>query len=253
VSSLPDWIQLLGYLFFAAALLVALYFCWPAGGEAKAPVTPAAWPRRKAPARPAPQIEDVAALIERTDAHERYAAGHASRVAKLASALAHAAGVEREERGRIHQAALLHDLGMLDVPPDLIAKPQLLTQVEFQQIARHTLRGAARALEVTGDREIAGWVRWSHERWDGLGFPDGLAGEQIPLGARILRLADSAEAMLQDRPYRPAMVPDAVKAEINRLAGIAFDPTLAAVFVDYVLPRQLLQEVAGSEQTPPEA
>jgi HD-GYP domain-containing protein (c-di-GMP phosphodiesterase class II) len=251
---LPDWIQLLGYLFFAAALLVAVYFLWPGGEAAEAPARPPMWPRRKAaPPRPAPQIEDVAALIERVDAHERYRPGHASRVAKFASALAHAVGVEREERARIHQAALLHDVGMLEVAPDLVSKPQLLTQVEFQQIARHTLRGAARALEVTGDREIAGWVRWSHERWDGLGFPDGLSAEQIPLGARILRIADSAEAMLQDRPYRPAMVPDEVKAEINRLAGIAFDPTLAALFVDYVLPRQLLQEVSGSDIATPEA
>jgi HD-GYP domain-containing protein (c-di-GMP phosphodiesterase class II) len=249
---LPDWIQLLGYLFFAAALLVALYFLWPGGDAPQARVAPAGWPRRKAAPRQAPQLEDVAALIERADAHERYTPGHAARVARLASALAHAVGVEREERGRIHQAGLLHDLGMLDVPPDLVAKPQLLTQAEFQQIARHPLRGAARALEITGDREIAGWVRWSHERWDGLGFPDGLSGEQIPLGARILRLADSAEAMLQDRPYRPAMVPDEVKAEINRLAGIAFDPTLAALFVDFVLPRQLLQEVAGSDAATPE-
>ncbi|MEB3329845.1 MAG: HD domain-containing phosphohydrolase [Candidatus Sericytochromatia bacterium] len=253
MSSLPDWIQLLGYLFFAAALLVALYFLWPGGEPPRPTAAPATWPRRKAAPPRAPHLEDVAALIERTDAHERYPAGHAARVARLASALAHAVGVEREERGRIHQAALLHDLGMLDVATDLVAKPQLLTQAEFLQVARHTLRGAARALEITGDREVAGWVRWSHERWDGLGFPDGLAGEQIPLGARILRLADSAEAMLQDRPYRPALVPDEVKAEINRLAGIAFDPMLAAVFVDYVLPRQLLQEVEGAEAPGPEA
>jgi HD-GYP domain-containing protein (c-di-GMP phosphodiesterase class II) len=88
-------------------------------------------------------------------------------------------------------------------------------------------------------------VRWHHERWDGLGYPDGLAGRQIPLPARILRLADTAEAMLQPRPYRPAFAGEEVVNEINRLAGVAFDPDLARIFVDYVLPRYLEEQATA--------
>ncbi len=242
MASLPDWIQLLGYLFLFAAVLVAVYLFLPASKPLERSGS-GAWRRRPAPPK---QRVDPAELIEQADAHERYAAGHAERVAKLAAALAVAAGLPRDLCERIHQAALYHDLGMLDVPAELIAKPGGLSAAEWAQVWRHPVKGAARILDLTRDAEMATWVRWAHERWDGLGYPDALAGADVPLPARILRLADSAEAMLQSRPYRPAMVPDDVAREINRLSGIVYDPALVPLFVDYVLPNHVLQQVGGS-------
>ena len=239
MTSFSDWASLFGYLCFFLASLAIFYFLLP--GPAREGEEEPGWAfRRKAPARP----KDLETLVHEADAHEHYAPGHARRVADLALALADAVAFPPEERGRLERAALLLDVGVLELPAELLAKPGLLSQPELHLVWTHPARGASRALEVTRDQTIATWVRWSHERWDGLGYPDGLAGSQIPLPARILRLADSAEAMTQARPYRPAMRPEDAMAEINRLAGIAYDPELVRIFVDYVLPRRLGGEAA---------
>lgn len=232
MTSLSDWAYLFGYACFFLASLAVFYFLLPGPRDDEDP----GWAFRRAkPAKP----KDLEALVREADAHERYQPGHARRVADLALALADAVALPAEERTRLERAALLHDVGELEIPGELLAKPGLLTQPELHRLWTHAARGAQRALEVTKDPAVAAWVRWSHERWDGLGYPDGLAGPQIPLPVRILRLADTAEAMTQARPYRPAMAPEEAMAEINRLAGIAYDPELARIFVDYVLPRQL--------------
>ncbi|MEB3198508.1 MAG: HD domain-containing phosphohydrolase [Candidatus Sericytochromatia bacterium] len=243
MTSLSDFVQLLGYLFLFGAILVLVYYLLPAQAPGEAPR--AAPAPRKGGTKPHRAI-DMADLIAQSDAHERYVPGHAGRVARLASALAGAAGLPAELRARIHQAGLLHDIGMMEVPAELLARSSVLPQADMGPIWRHPVRGAAKALELTKDPELAGWVRASHERWDGLGYPDGLAGEEIPLPARILRIADSAEAMLQDRPYRPALIPDEVSAELIRFSGVMYDPHLVPLFVDYVLPHYLLQEVSSS-------
>lgn len=234
MTSLSDWAAIFGYLCFFLASLAAFYFLLP-GPRGEGEEDPGWAFRRAKPAKP----KDLEALVREADAHERYAPGHARRVADLALALADAVGLAADERPRLERAALLHDVGELEIPGEVLAKPGLLSQPELHRLWTHAARGAERALAVTRDPAVATWVRWSHERWDGLGYPDGLAGEQIPLPARILRLADSAEAMTQARPYRPAMRPEDAMAEIDRLAGIAYDPELARVFVDYVLPRKL--------------
>lgn len=234
MTYLADWASLFGYFCLFLALLAIFYFVLP--GPRGADDADPGWAfRRRQPAKP----KGLEALVAEADAHERYAPGHARRVADLALALADAVALPAPERARLERAALLHDVGELELPAELLAKPGLLGQAELHHVWTHTAGGARRALEVTHDPAVATWVRWSHERWDGLGYPDGLAGTQIPLPARILRLADSAEAMTQARPYRPAMQPEEAMAEINRLAGIAYDPELARVFVDYVLPRHL--------------
>ncbi len=240
MTTFSDWAALFGYLCFFFASLAVFYFLLP-GPKGEGDEDASGAFRRAKPAKP----KDLDALVREADAHERYGPGHARRVADLALALADAVALPAEERGRLERAALLHDVGELDFPADLLAGSGLLSQPDLHRVWTHTARGAQRALEVTNDPTVATWVRWSHERWDGLGYPDGLAGTQIPLPARILRLADSAEAMTQARPYRPAMRPEDAMAEINRLAGIAYDPELARIFVDYVLPRKL-----GREQAP---
>lgn len=234
MTGFADWAALFGYLCFFLACLAIFYFLLP-GPRGEGDEDPGWAFRRAKPAKP----RDLEALVREADAHERYQPGHARRVAELALALADAVALPAEERGRLERAALLHDVGALELPADLLARPGLLSQPELHRVWTHTARGAQRALELTKDPAVAMWVRWSHERWDGLGYPDGLAGTQIPLPVRILRLADSAEAMTQARPYRPAMSPEDAAAEINRLAGISYDPELARIFVDYVLPRKL--------------
>ena len=112
-----------------------------------------------------------------------------------------------------------------------------LSQPELFRLWEHPARGAQPALEITGNQTVSQWVRWHHERWDGLGYPDGLAGTAIPLPARILRLADSADAMLHPRPYRGALSPEETTSELNRLAAVSYDPDLARVFVNVVLPQ----------------
>ena len=234
--------QLLGYLFLFAAVLAAVYLFVPAGQ----PVDRLS-PRLMRHSKPRPQRAiDSSEWLERADAHEHHSRGHAERVATLASALAAAAGLPPDVGDRVHQAALYHDLGLLDVSTDLISKRDRLSQREFSQVWHHSVKGAARVLELTRDAEMATWVRWAHERWDGLGYPDALAGQDIPLPARILRLADSAESMLQERPYRPAMVPDEVAHELNRLAGIVYDPSLVPLFLNLVLPNYLFRTAGGA-------
>jgi HD-GYP domain-containing protein (c-di-GMP phosphodiesterase class II) len=124
-----------------------------------------------------------------------------------------------------------------------------LTQPELFRLWEHPARGAQLALEITGNQTVSQWVRWHHERWDGLGYPDGLTGSAIPLPARILRLADSADAMLHARPYRGAMSLEDATTELNRLTAISYDPDLAKVFIHEVLPQFL--EAASRPAPPP--
>lgn len=242
MSSLSDWASLFGYFCLFLALLTGFYFVLP--GPRRDDEEAAGWGFGK-PGKAAPK--GLEALVAEADAHERYAPGHARRVADLALALADAIAFPPAERARLEQAALLHDIGELVTPADLLGKPGLLSQPELHQLWKHPAAGAERALALTKDPVVATWVRWSHEHWDGLGYPDGLAGTQIPLPARILRLADSAEAMSQARPYRGALALHDLCTEINRLAGISYDPELARIFVDYVLPRWAEQAAGGKD------
>lgn len=243
MSSLSDWASLFGYFCLFLALLTAFYFVLPSPRRDE---DEEGWTFRK-PGKA--QAKSLAALVAEADAHERYAPGHARRVADLALALADAIAFPPAERARLEQAALLHDVGELDTAAELIGKPGLLTQPELHKLWKHPAAGAARTMALTKDPIVASWVRWSHERWDGLGYPDGLAGPQIPLPARILRLADSLEAMSQVRPYRGALDLQEAGTEINRLAGISYDPELARIFVDYVLPRWAEKRGAGAPPT----
>jgi HD-GYP domain-containing protein (c-di-GMP phosphodiesterase class II) len=224
-----DWLQIMGYLLLLVAVGYGVYQFLP---RATPRVESAPSPRPQGPARRSP-----AEWGRLADEAEGYAPGHAERVAALAIALADAIGLADSERNPLYQAALLHDVGEIDFEPALLARPGPLNQAELFRLWDHPARGAQVAIEVTGHQSVAQWVRWNHERWDGLGYPDGLVGTAIPLPARIIRLADSADAMLHVRPYRDAMSLEATMAEINRLAGVSYDPDLARVFVDYVLPQ----------------
>jgi diguanylate cyclase (GGDEF)-like protein len=155
---------------------------------------------------------------------------HMSVVADLAGAVAEALGLGAADVAEIRRAAELHDVGKIAVPAAILAKPGALTDAEWGFVRRHTLIGERilRAAPTLG--EAARLVRWSHERWDGGGYPDGLHGEETPLGARIIAVCDSYEAMTGDRPYHAAMPAAAAIAELRRCAGSQFDPRVVEAF-----------------------
>jgi diguanylate cyclase (GGDEF)-like protein len=151
-------------------------------------------------------------------------------VAELAESTARRLGLGEEEIEQISHAAELHDIGKVAIPDAILSKPGPLDPREWEFIRRHTLIGeriiaAAPALGV-----VAGLVRSSHERWDGTGYPDRLPGQEIPLGARVVGVADAFNAMTSERPYSPAVPPDLAIMELRRHAGTQFDPVVVEAF-----------------------
>ena len=138
---------------------------------------------------------------------------------------------------------MLHDLGKLAIPDAVLHKPGALDDAEWQEIRRHPEVGA-RILTHAGLSDVAAWVYAHHERLDGTGYPLGLAGEEIPLEARILAVADAYEAMIADRPYRAGMDAAAAIAELLACAGSQFDPAVVEAFLPTVDPKRLVPAVA---------
>jgi diguanylate cyclase (GGDEF)-like protein len=156
---------------------------------------------------------------------------HLSEVAVLAGAISLRLGLSPEKAEEVKRAAMLHDIGKLAIPESILSKPGPLTASELEFVRQHTVIGErilAATPSLAGSAEI---VRSSHEWWDGTGYPDGLAGEHIPLGARIVAVCDAFDAMTSARAYRPRRsVPEAVE-ELRRCAGTQFDPTVVELFV----------------------
>ena len=173
----------------------------------------------------------ISSLIRALDAKDQYTRGHSDRVAALARQLALSIGVDEKTAERFHIAGLLHDVGKIGVPESVLCKPGRLTDDEFAFIMRHPEIGYRILDGVPGMEDLLPGVMHHHERYDGKGYPHGLAGEDIPLIARILCLADTFDAMSSNRAYRSAMTRETVLAEIEKCAGSQFDPELAPVFV----------------------
>ncbi|MBV8781754.1 MAG: HD-GYP domain-containing protein [Phycisphaerae bacterium] len=165
------------------------------------------------------------------DAKDTYTCGHSERVGLLASRLATAAGLSTEQAERYRLAGLVHDVGKIGVSESVLSKTGRLTDAEFAQMKKHPEIGYQILRDIPLMDDILPGVLHHHERYDGKGYPTKLAGEDIPLIARVLALADTFDAMSSTRSYRPAMPRDAVLAEIKRCSGTQFDPTLAAAFV----------------------
>src|SRR6185436_18776876 len=162
-------------------------------------------------------------LAKTTDKFERYENPHAQRVAAIADEIAHAFHLARHDRGSLYAAALLHDLGEVAMERDYIQADRVLTAEERHDLARHPVIGEREASRVGADRAAQLLVRWHHEWWNGAGYPDALRREEIPLTARILRVADSYAALTDARPFRPALTEEAAKSELIDRAGIEFD------------------------------
>lgn len=171
------------------------------------------------------------ALTAAIDAKDRYTCGHSERVAHLSTRLALASGMDADQAHRVWIAGLVHDVGKIGVPEAVLCKQGRLTDEEFDHIKRHPRIGHHILRDLSPLADVLPGVLHHHEKFDGRGYPDGLAGERIPHLARIIALADTFDAMSSTRSYRPAMPRDKVLDEIRRCAGTQFDPGLAALFV----------------------
>ncbi|MCX7173605.1 MAG: HD domain-containing protein [Proteobacteria bacterium] len=166
-------------------------------------------------------IQAIATTIEMRDA---YTAGHQRRVSELAAAIAHAMGLPQEEIDGLHLAAVIHDLGKISIPAEILSKPAKLSQIEFELIKTHPQTGYEILKGIDFPWPIAQIVLQHHERLDGSGYPQGMKGEVMLPEARILAIADVVEAMASHRPYRPTLGIDAALDEITRNQGRFYDP-----------------------------
>lgn len=190
------------------------------------------------------------ALTASIDAKDRYTCGHSQRVAHLTQQLASASGIEESLIKRMHIAGLVHDVGKIGVPERVLLKPGKLNDEEFGWIRRHPEMGYRILKDIPQLRDVLPGVLYHHERWDGGGYPSGLKGEEIPLVARLIALADSFDAMSSTRTYRSGMPHEKVLKEIERCAGTQFDPDLAKLFVklDFSGYNRLVREHQANEK-----
>ena len=186
-------------------------------------------PRVLGTATPDRLSRQLADRIPRMERHHRA-------VAELAGSLARHIGLRDEQLHAVVRAAELHDVGKVLVPDAILNKPGELSEDELALMRRHAIGGWLILRESAESDAIAALVRSSHERWDGMGYPDGLAGEAIPLGARIITICDAFDAMTHERPYRSARSGAEALAELRQGSGVRYDPTLGAVFLTAVAP-----------------
>jgi putative nucleotidyltransferase with HDIG domain len=186
-------------------------------------------------------------LAETVESQAGFMRGHARRTAFYAGLLAERVSLSAEQQRHVRLAAFLHDIGKIGVSTELLLRPGALDPRERALVERHPEIGA-RLLEPLGmAAEVSGAIRHHHEWWDGRGYGDGLYGEQIPLVARIVAIADAYDAMTSERPYRRALAPEVVRKELDRYAGVQFDPILAKEFLVLVdTSEEDLYLVAGS-------
>ncbi|MEW6192632.1 MAG: HD-GYP domain-containing protein [Bacillota bacterium] len=178
----------------------------------------------------------IECLIAAMEARDTYTAGHSQRVADMAWDLALRAGLGRGEREKIHVAAHLHDIGKIGIPDRILRKPDRLSFEEWVQIQQHPEIGYRILSRSHLLREVARIVLHHHERWDGKGYPAGLKGEAIPLGARLIAVCDTIDAITSLRPHRPPRTWEECRQELLAVRGLQLDPVLVDFAVE-LLPR----------------
>ena len=173
----------------------------------------------------------IETLVQALDARDSYTRLHSERVAAISRSLAEALKLDPSDVDKIVHGARVHDIGKIAIPDRILLKPGKLSEAEFDVIKTHPDKGVELLAHARGlDKEILNIVRYHHERWDGRGYPDGLAGQDIPEWARIVALADAYEAMTAGRPYRPAKKPEEALKEVEENSGTQFDPKLVRLF-----------------------
>lgn len=181
-------------------------------------------------------VQVVEALAAAIDAKDHYTNGHSDRVAEYAKEIGRRYGYSEKKQEEIYMMGLLHDVGKIGIPDSVINKPAKLTDEEYEIIKQHPVTGANILSKAKELARMAIGAHWHHERYDGKGYPDGLAGDDIPEEARIIAVADSYDAMTSHRSYRDVLSQEIVRKEIERGKGTQFDP----VFADIVL--QMIDE-----------
>jgi HD-GYP domain-containing protein (c-di-GMP phosphodiesterase class II) len=188
---------------------------------------------------PSAEITALLAAIEQVD---EGTARHSDQVSRLALRVGRTLDVGGVDLLELELAARLHDIGKIRVPPEILSKPAALTPTELELIRLHSLWGAEMIAGIAGLEAVALIVRFHHERFDGQGYPDGLAGERIPIASRIITACDAYHAMTSDRPYRRALPPSRAMGELRRGSGSQFDPAVVAVLTDPSVADDLDQE-----------
>ena len=173
----------------------------------------------------------IKSLASALEAKDRYTLGHSDRVTERAVIIAGEAGLSERRIEQIRLAGTVHDIGKIGVPESILQKPGRLTEEEYDQVKLHPDTSELILEPIIHDREVLSIVRHHHERFDGRGYPAGLKGEDISLGARIVAIADAYDAMTSDRPYRDGMSLDEAKKQLLSNRGSQFDPSLIEVFI----------------------
>jgi putative nucleotidyltransferase with HDIG domain len=174
----------------------------------------------------------LAVVTSTVEAKDDYTACHGSDVATLAEKVALRMGLGTKEAREVHYAAMLHDVGKIAVPSEILCKEGPLTEEEWVVMRSHTVVGAELVERIDAFAHLAPAVRWSHERIDGRGYPDGLSGSEIPLAARIVAACDTYDAIVTDRPYRPARTSQQAREELLRVTGTQLDGRVVAVLLE---------------------
>jgi diguanylate cyclase (GGDEF)-like protein len=180
----------------------------------------------------------IAALASALEERDRYTGEHSESVVDLTARVGEALALGGEEISRIRTAALLHDIGKVGVPDEILHKPGPLNDQEWEIMRQHPVIGERILRAIPGMGDVARIVRHEHERWDGKGYPDCLRGAEIPVGSRIILACDAYHAMVSDRPYRKAMEHTDAIAELSGNAGAQFDPEVVEALVGYLFGRR---------------
>jgi len=182
-------------------------------------------------------LETITALAQTVDAKDKYTHFHSRNVTAYTLALADKIGVSGEERNDLWNAALLHDIGKIGIPENILNKPGKLTEEEFDIIRTHPAKGCSILAPIKAFKNLLPSILHHHERYDGKGYPDGLTGRHIPMSARFLTVADSFDAITSNRVYRESPGEEFALSQLNEYAGTQFDPNLARAFIDIIKTR----------------
>ena len=172
----------------------------------------------------------IKAIIEALDAKDSYTLGRSKRVSFYSAKIAQAMGLPMSEVGKIDLAGLLHDIGMIGVAEEILAKTEQLTPEEYEEVKKHVGHSIKILEDIKQLSEVIEIIRYHHERWDGTGYPNGLKGEEIPIGARIIAVADAYDAMVSQRAYRDAKTYSEAERLMEEEAGKQLDPNIIQIF-----------------------
>jgi len=175
-------------------------------------------------------FDTIKAITNSIEARDPYTKGHSERVARFSKAIAEELNWDKNEIELIDWGGMLHDVGKIGIPDSILNKPEKLTNDEYNKIKLHPLIGAQIVKDISFLESVIPYILEHHERFDGKGYPGGVAGENISIKGRLLAVADAFDAMTSDRPYRKALKPEDALKEISRNRGTQFDPEIALAF-----------------------